>query len=232
MKEFLFGLLMIVVYFAPCALIALLSRKFFKIPDEIFRKILHFILLGSIFVFTFAYKTWWISSITCIIFIIVVYPILKLCERFKQYSYIVTERKKGELKNSLIYVFLMFSLVILVCWGIFNDKYLVLLSIFAWGFGDALAALIGTKFGKHKLYKKKSYEGTIAMFVTSFISVLTILLFRGVIPWYFNLIVAFVTALVATTVELFTPNGLDTATCPIASMISTLLMLFIFGGLL
>ena len=126
----------------------------------------------------------------------------------------------------------MFSLVILVCWGIFNDKYLVLLSIFAWGFGDALAALIGTKFGKHKLYKKKSYEGTIAMFVTSFISVFTILLFRGVIPWYFNLIVAFVTALVATTVELFTPNGLDTATCPIASMLSTLLMLFIFGGLL
>ena len=94
MKEFLFGFLMIIVYFAPCALIALLSRKLFKIPDEIFRKILHFILLGSLFVFVFAYKTWWISALSCLVFIIIVYPILKLCERFKQYSYIVTERKK------------------------------------------------------------------------------------------------------------------------------------------
>ena len=232
MKEFLFGFLMIIVYFAPCALIALLSRKLFKIPDEIFRKILHFILLGSLFVFVFAYKTWWISALSCLVFIIIVYPILKLCERFKQYSYIVTERKKGELKNSLIYVFLMFSVVILVCWGLLNDKLLVLVSIYAWGFGDALAALIGTKFGKHKLYKKRSYEGTIAMFITSFISVFIILLFRGVIPWYLNLIVAITTGIVATTVELFTPNGLDTATCPIASMCSTILMLLLFGGLL
>lgn len=231
MKEFLLGFLMIIIYFALCATVALLSRKLFKIPNEIFRKILHFILLGSLFVFLYCYKTWWISIISCVVFVIIVFPILKFCERFKKYSALVTERNKGELKNSLILVFLMFSIIIGVGWGIFNDKLLVLASIYAWGFGDAFAALIGTKFGKTKIYKKKSLEGTLAMFITSVISVFIILLIRGVLPWYINIIPVLVTSILSTTTELFTPNGLDTITCPVVSLISLILTLLLFGGL-
>ena len=231
MEEFLIGMGIVAIYFIIAASTVLLCRKLFKIPNEIFRKILHFILLGSALVFVYAFKNWWIAVIACIVFVVIVYPILMCLERIKKYSEFVTERKKGELKNSLIFVFLMFAIVISICFGIFKDRLLALASIYAWGFGDALATLIGTKFGKHKLYKKKSYEGTIAMFITAFVSVFVILLIRGNVPWYFVCLVSFVTALSSAATELFTPNGYDTITCPIASMISMLLALFICGGL-
>ena len=56
MQEFLNGVLMLIIYFISCATIALVCRKMIKIPNELFRKILHFILLTSLFVFIFAFK--------------------------------------------------------------------------------------------------------------------------------------------------------------------------------
>jgi len=232
MAEFLTCGLILCLYFIVLALIALTMRKLFKIPNEIFRKILHFILLGSFLIFVYVYETWWTGLITCGVFVVLVYPILMFFERFKSYSNMVTERKSGELKTSLIFVFGMFSLVIVVCLGWLNDKMLALASIYSWGFGDALAALIGTKFGKHKIYKKKSLEGTLAYVIISFVIVLSILLIRGGMPWYSYLVCSFITAVVGSVVELYTPNGLDTVSCPLASMVVLVLMLLAFGGIL
>lgn len=125
MKEFLVGFLILCAYFLVCASIAIVCRKTLKIRDEIFRKALHFILLGSVFVFAYAYNTWWKSALSCIVFIIIVYPILCFAERLKNYSQTVTERKKGELKSSLILVFLTFAAIISVCWGLFSNKHTV-----------------------------------------------------------------------------------------------------------
>ena len=47
MEAFLPGTLNLIIYFVVAAGTALLCRFFFTIPDEIFRKTLHFILLGS-----------------------------------------------------------------------------------------------------------------------------------------------------------------------------------------
>ena len=230
MIEFLYGMLILCSYFIICALIAVTCRKLFKIPDEIFRKILHFILLTSVFILFYAYDTWWISVITCIVFMVVVFPVLMLFESFKTYSKVVTERKKGELKISLLLVFSMFAGVIALTYGYFNDRLLGLAVIFSWGYGDALAALIGTKFGKYKIYKKKSLEGTLAMFITALITILVILFIRGMIPLYGIVVTAVITSLVVSIVELFTPNGLDTVTCPLASMVVMILLLMLFGG--
>lgn len=108
----------------------------------------------------------------------------------------VTERKSGELKNSLIFVFGMFALVISICLGVFNDRLLALGVIYSWGFGDAFAALIGTKFGKHRIYKKKSLEGSVAMFIVAFITVLTVLLCKGTICVYLYLTYTGITTII------------------------------------
>lgn len=231
MQEFWMGLAILCTYFIICAFVAVLFRKIIKIPNELFRKILHFILLTSLFVFVFAYNTWWISALTCICIIVVAYPILFFFERFKTYSDTVTERKKGELRSSLIIVFIMFATVIAVCWGWLGDKVLTFAVIYAWGYGDAFAALIGTKYGKHKIYKKKSLEGTLAMFIASFLVVLVILFFRGIIPWYGTLICSIAVSAVVSAVELYTPNGMDTITCPFASMLTMIPIILLFGGL-
>lgn len=231
MQEFLNGVLMLIIYFISCATIALVCRKMIKIPNELFRKILHFILLTSLFVFIFAFKTWWSSALTCILIIVLAYPILLFFERFKTYSDTVTERKKGELRSSLILVFLMFAVIITICWKLLDNKLLALPVIYAWGYGDALAALIGTKFGKRKIYKKKSLEGTLAMFITSVIVVSILLFIVNIIPWYGVIVTTILVSIGVTAVELFTPNGLDTVTCPFTSLIIMIPLLILFGGL-
>ena len=129
----------------------------------------------------------------------------------------------------------MFALVIAVCWGWLGDRYLVLASVYAWGFGDAAAALVGKRFGRHKLKfrfldGKKSLEGTLAMFIVSFVSVAVVLQIRGGIPAPGGFVTAAVTALVAALVELYSRGGNDTFTCPLASMAVMLPLLHLFGG--
>lgn len=131
MSELLHGFGILSIYFAVAATTVLLLRYFVKIPDEIFRKTLHFVLLGSVFVFDFAYDTWYLAALSAIIFEAIVYPILMGLEHFKSFSHMTTERKKGELKSSLILVFTMFAIVITVEWGVLHDRYLVVASILA-----------------------------------------------------------------------------------------------------
>ena len=236
MQQILQGTGSIIVYFVIAAGGALGSRCFIKIPNELFRKILHGILLGSLFMFTFAYEKWWISALVAVIFEILVYPLLVIFERYKNYSELTTERKKGELKNSLLLVFTMYAVIISICWGWLGDKYLALAAIYAWGFGDAAAALIGKKYGKHKIkWKytdgKKSIEGSLAMFITSVISVVIVLSYRGRLNVPAIVVISLGTAAVSTLAELCSKNGNDTVICPMSAMVVLLPLVYLFGGL-
>lgn len=236
MQQILVGAGMVILYFVIAAGIAIICRLMIKIPDELFRKILHCILLFSLLFFVFSFRIWWHSALVAIVFAAVVYPILVLLERIPSFSKVTTERKKGELKSSLLLVFSMFAVVIAVCWGWLGDKYLVLASVYAWGFGDAAAALIGKKFGKHKLKfryldGKKSLEGSLAMGLTAFISVVVILGLRGGMPLAVCIFIALPTAVVSAVAELYSREGMDTVICPLCSMAILVLLVHLFGGM-
>lgn len=234
MIEFIKGYAILLVYFVICASVAFIIRKSISVPTEVFRKTLHFILLGSIFVLLYAYETWWISAFASIFFMGMVYPILKFAEKIPGYSELLTERKSGEIKSSLIVVFFMFAALICVCWGWIGDKLLALASVLAWGLGDAAAALVGKKFGKRYIEGKmvegrKSIEGTIAMFVVSFFTVLVVLLVRGSVKWYGYIPTAAITAAVCAVVELYTKGGMDTITCPFAAAAVLIPLISLWG---
>ncbi len=235
MEDLLHGFGVLSIYFAVAATLALSARVLVKIPDEIFRKTLHFILLGSVFVFAFAFDTWWISALAAIIFEVIVYPILLIFEHLKNFSEMTTERKKGKLKSSLLLVFTMFAVVISITWGLLGDRYLVVASILAWGVGDAFAALVGKKYGRHKIKDKhtdgkKSYEGTAAMFVSSFLSVAFVLTFRGGLSPFGYIAISVITAAVSAIAELYSKNGLDTVICPLTAMVVVDTLTMLFGG--
>jgi len=235
MIEFLQGFEILCGYFLICASAALLLRRFVRIPSEVFRKLLHIILLCSLFVWIYAFQTWWIASLAAVIFIAIVFPLLSLAEKLNCYSELLTERKSGEIKCSLVLVFSMFAVLNSICWGWLGERLLVLTCICAWGFGDAAAALIGKKYGKHYVEGKliegrKSVEGTFAMFTVSFISVLIVLLINANVAWYISLIIAALTAAVSSTVELYTRNGMDTITCPFAAAAVILPLLYLLGA--
>lgn len=236
-SEFFIGFSILISYFVVCVICLLLIRKFFNVQTERFRKTLHIVLLFSLLVLLYAFKTWWISVLVSVVFAIIVFPILAFGERFKGYSELLTERKKGEIKQSLILVFGMFAAIICICWGWLNDKMLALACIYAWGFGDGVAALVGKRFGKNFLEGKliegrKSVEGTAAMFVVSFLSVIIILLIRGDLPWHGYIPISIITAAVCAVVELYTLNGYDTVTCPFAAAATMIPLVWLWGGMM
>ena len=122
-----------------------------------------------------------------------------------------------------------------ICWGIFGDRYLVLACVYAWGVGDAFAALIGKQFGKHKTNlpfadPRKSWEGSAAMFLSAVFSVLTVLMVRGGLGFGACLLIALPAAAATTYVELITKDGLDTITCPTVAMAVIIPLIKILGG--
>lgn len=235
MTCFLTGTGKILLYFAIAAGTALTCRVLIRIPDELFRKILHCIVLGSLPVFLTAFAVWWMAAVEAIAFALAVFPLLVILERIPGFSRLTTERKHGELKNSLLLVFFMYALVIGICWGWLKDRYLVLASIYAWGFGDAAAALVGKRYGHHKIpWKcsdgKKSFEGSGAMLAVSLVTVLVILSLRGGMTPAGLIITAVIVAMAATMAELCSKNGNDTVICPLSAMAVLLPLIELFGG--
>jgi dolichol kinase len=232
---FLRGFGILLAYFVSLASIALVVRMTVSLPRELFRKILHMILLGSIFPWLYAFPDWKMSAGATVAFVAIVYPVLVVAEQLPGYSKMLTERKPGELKMSLVLVFGMFAAVISICWGAFGQQYLVLAVILGWGLGDGAAALVGKRFGKHKLEGKlidgkKSVEGSVAMFAVSFAAIFAVLLFNNALEWQICIPIAVITAIVCAVVELCTKNGMDTVTCPFAATAILLPLVCLWGG--
>ena len=235
MTEFLNGVLAFIYYLAPLAVIILSVRAFTKIPDELFRKILHFILLGAYIPLLFGFKVWWHSLLFISCLGVLLFPTLLIAGKIKGFSSFVNERKKGEFKSSMVLAVGIMAISVTLGWGLLNDKFLVLAAIYSWGVGDAFAALIGKKYGKHKIKwrfvdNKKSYEGSAAMLITSTVAAFIVMLIRGGLNPFEALVISFVAATASTFVELCSKNGVDTITCPAVSMLIILPLTMVFGG--
>ena len=235
MQAFLHGTGAFLGFVLPAAAIMLTARALIKIPNELFRKILHFILLGAYIPLVFAFDVWWMAAGLAALFAAVVYPFLVRASRLPGFSRFTTQRKEGEFVNSMMLALFTMALSVTVCWGLFGERYLVLACVYAWGVGDAFAALIGKKYGKHKLRlsfadKHKSVEGSAAMFVTSALAVWVVLLLRGGMSVAACALTAVIAAAVSAFVELSTRGGYDTFTCPAVSMLVILPLTRLLGG--
>jgi len=119
--------------------------------------------------------------------------------------------------------------------GLFaSQPYLIAVGILPMAYGDASAALIGKKFGKHQyhIFAKKSLEGSLAMLIVT----LTCLLAGGIFFSFFTqistisiLIIGIGVATLSVIAEAVTPKGFDNITIP---LLSVLLAIFLLGGTL
>ena len=76
MQLFLYGVGITMLYIIVAVGVMLIARKYLTIPDELFRKILHFILLGAYIALVFAFETWWMAAIFAISLIIDTVPLI------------------------------------------------------------------------------------------------------------------------------------------------------------
>ena len=235
MEAFFHGTAIFFAFVIPAAAIMLTFRALVKIPDELFRKILHFILLGAYIPLCFGFETWWMAAALTAGFAVVLYPILTLASRIPGFTKFTTQRKEGEFISSMVLALATMAISVSLCWGVFGDRYLVLACVYAWGVGDAFAALIGKQFGKHKIKlpfadSRKSWEGSAAMFLSAVLSVLIVLLVRSGLGFGACLLISLLAATATTYVELITKDGLDTITCPAVAMAVIIPLVKILGG--
>ena len=232
--EFLKVFLCLHLHFLFFAAITVLANKKFKLPAEIFRKSLHMIAVFSILPIVLASGSWVISALVAALFAAEAYIGTKFGNIEKNVA--MKERYAGEQQKSMLLLFATYIIIIGVCWGLLGHQWAAVASVLAWGVGDALAAIIGKRFGKHKIQGKfiegqKSMEGTLAMFVSAFITVLLVLFALTAFPYWVCILVTFWIALFATLAELFSKNGRDTFFCPTSSMLGFVILIMVIGGI-
>ncbi len=222
-------------FIVALATLLIIVRFATKVPDYIFRKLLHFVAFTSILPLAFSTEIWWIAVAVEIFFLIIVIVALRCFESFSFYKGLFVEKAKHEVIISFISLFGLMTLMLAFFWGVLGaeHKYVAVAAIMAWGPGDAVAAIAGKNCGKHKLEGRmiegvKSVEGSIGMAVTSFVCTMSILVILSPMPWYVALIFSAVIAPIAAITELFTKKGWDTITVPIASVL-VLCLALIFG---
>lgn len=217
------------LYIVPCVAAALFFRFFTKVPPFVFRKLLHLIAFSCITFMIFVAESWQAACLTSCLLAALIYPLLVIFEKESWFSKLLVQKRAGEIKSSLLMLFLMFAAVVAVAWGIFGKPYDAAAAILMWGTGDAAAALVGVPFGKHKVKVKpadgkKSWEGTGAMFFVSLICGLAVFVLHCHFPFWKAFLPVFGGAAAGAATELFSPGEYDTATVPVA--ILTVLLLF------
>lgn len=189
----------------------------------------------------YAFETWYLAALTALGFAVVVYPLITLLERWKPAAMdILIQRRQGEIRSSLMIVFIMMAVLITAYWGWLGPewKYVIIAAVMAWGFGDAAAALVGKARGRRNFRIRgvdnaKTAEGTLAMYVTALIAILITFAVHKPAPLAYCLLTAVVAAVVSAVSELFSNRGMDTIIVPFctAATISLMMDLYrVIGG--
>ena len=218
------------VYILPTVAILVPIRFLTKIPSFVFRKLLHIAAFTFSALMILTAQSWQATALACVIAMLMIYPVLSICEKEAWYAKLFVQKSPGEVKRSMFMIFLVVAGIVAVAWGAFGQQILSAAAILMWGTGDAAAALVGIPLGRHKVKSKwtdgkKSWEGSAAMLLISFLSGLSVLLLAQRMELLHALYAAGAAASLGTAAELFSPSEYDTITVPI--MIVTVLLLLI-----
>lgn len=225
-NDLLAAIILMGYYLVGLVLFPTLLKARSKLPDEVIRKIQHVAYSLSVFILLRLFSAWYTAVAAAFLLVLLAYPVLFLIEKTSFYKRLFVDRTEhgGELRKQLICVQLSFAVLIFLFWGLLGVKwrYLVVVAVMAWGFGDAAAALVGKFFGKKSIVHRwiegvKTLEGTAAMIIIAFIAIFVTLLFCSGLSWPVCLLIAFIVAPVSGMVELFSLRGTDTLTVPLAT---------------
>lgn len=199
----------VVVSFVFVFLILFASRYMSRFGIEASRKFVHIVLAN-----------WWIIAMVFFdsaLFAAIV-PFVFIILNFLSYRYGIfktVERGGGKEDLGTVYYAISLFILALVSFQRADLAYLGAVGIFAMGYGDGFAAVVGraTNVVPFQIFRsQKSLGGSLAMFVATFLSVFVLLVVVGVPS---ALLAALLVGLVAMSIELLTPFGLDNLTVPL-----------------
>lgn len=202
------GLIVVYAMIAAVFGLYLLAKKRWTMVDP--RKIVHIGVGQFIWI-------WWIFSTPWVMlaFFTLPFTIILFFAMFDNNP--IGRSKLGEIsreghKTGLFFYALAITILVLLC---FNHWLAATIGVVAMTFGDGFGSIIGKKYGKHKTIRGKSWEGTIAVFLSTAIVSTVVIIFYSwlisqgiatsmnttpVIDWWWTPIIAGLVACVAETV--------------------------------
>lgn len=194
-------------------------RRWRGYSTEFTRKIVHIGVGMWAFGTVFLFEHWYFAILPPVSFIILNY-ISYRGEIFKS----VELGEKGNLGT--VYFPISFAIIICLFWERPN---LLVASLMPMVWGDALAAILGRRCGRRRysvLGSTRSMEGSLAMFLFSWLSVFLALLVLPPLHWQTGLIHSLAVAALATLIEALSPWHIDNLTVPLLSAALLYLMTF------
>lgn len=194
-------------------------RKWRSYSTEFTRKLVHIGVGMWAFGTVLLFRHWYFAIIPPLTFVILNY-ISYRGQIFKS----VEMGEKGNLGT--VYFPISFATVICLLWERPN---LLVASLMPMTWGDALAAILGRCCGRRKyrvLGSTRSIEGSLGMFLFSWLSVFLALLLLPPLGWQTSLLYSLAVAVFATLVEALSPWHVDNLTVPLLSAALLCLMTF------
>ncbi|MEC4815086.1 MAG: phosphatidate cytidylyltransferase [Scytonema sp. PMC 1069.18] len=128
---------------------------------------------------------------------------------------------RGELLKGPLY----FVIVATICGTLFYKTFPGIIAIAILGWGDGIAPIIGSRYGKIKytIFSNKTLEGSLAMFLSAFIA--SIFFVWLIIPGQLDVTKIWILVFISTLVEGFSPKEVDNILIPSAVVAAAYLVL-------
>lgn len=187
-----------------------------NLPRDISRKITH-ICAGSVIVFLPLFiDTDWSHYLNITVFAVwTLLLIQKGLFAADDDQAVKTMTRTGD-KRELLKGTLYFVIVAMICGTVYYKQPAGVLAMAILGWGDGLAPIIGTRFGrlKYRVLSDKSVEGSLAFLVGSIAA--SLFFMELIVPGSFSTQKIIAIAVIATIVEGVSPKEVDNLTIPLA----------------
>jgi phytol kinase len=190
-------------------------RRWRGYSTDFTRKFIHISVgmwsIGTVLLF----ENWYFAIVPPLSFVVINYI------SYRQETFKAMET--GERGNlGTVYFPISFTLVIVLFWLTRPDRYpgLVVAALMPMTWGDAMAAILGKRFGQyeyHFLGSTRTMEGSLTMFLFSWLTTFLTIFFFPPLGLLTSLLYALIVAVVATLVEAVSPWHFDNITVPLSS---------------
>ncbi|MCK5883505.1 MAG: hypothetical protein KAG61_07435 [Bacteriovoracaceae bacterium] len=188
------------------------TRKDLQISRRLFHMANGFII-ATAYGITFSHQqiVYFCGTIASVLYLLdqvrIAYPErIKKFERFSKYLL----RAEEQLKESAAVPYIMANLLTIITF----PKIIAISAIYTLAFADPLSAIIGIRFGKHRIVEHKTIEGSAAFFITTFLSIFIIFSLHGITGWEMW-VTAFGVAFIGTCFEMIPLKLDDNLTIPL-----------------
>lgn len=231
------GLILVYSYVFLVVMISYFAKR--RFPGCGYRKIIH-ILVGNIaflwWVFEDRYIMAFLAAFPFVILLLLVTPLSPLRKFDNTFLQMATRQGHG---YGLVYYAISWTILALL---LFDDRLVASIGIMAMSYGDGVGGLVGKQYGRRKIWKEKSYVGTVAVMTGTFVATFTIISFysylSGLVPGLdvqsYSLLAALTMAALVSpfvaVVEMFSPGEYDNLIVPFSTVALVLIVQWALMG--